>query len=138
MKYGVIAVLVALCTLGVGQSELFTLSWFIQGISTPVYACSFIAAFLVHLCFWLGIYLMSVSSRIVAYVLFPIIVIVQILVYYASSRYGAVCEELAVAVYNASWGQVINYLNFRSFVWAAISLSLPFCCMYGLRRFFFS
>lgn len=137
MKYGVIAVLVALCTLGIGQSELFTRSWFIQGISTPVYACSFIAAFLVHLCFWLGIFLMSVSSRIVAYVLFPIIVIVQILVYYATSRYGAVCEELAVAVYNASWGQVINYLNFKSFVWAAISLSLPFCCMYGLRRFSF-
>ena len=75
-------------------------------------------------------------SRIVAYVLFPIIVIVQFLVYYASSRYGAVCEELAVAVCQTSWGEILNYLNFKSSVWFCCVPALCYCCAYGIRRMY--
>ncbi len=55
-------------------------------------------------------------SAFFSYTVFFVINITQYAVYYSQSRYGALCQEFAVAAINATPAEVMNYINVRSFI----------------------
>lgn len=55
-------------------------------------------------------------SAVFSYTVFLLINITQYAVYYGESRYGVLREEFAVAAFNASTAEVMNYINVNSFI----------------------
>lgn len=94
------------------------------------------AGLLLHGLFWLVLVNFARLSAFFAYLVFPLIVYTQYAVYYAQSRYGAVREEFAVAAFNASWGEINNYINVNSGIRLFLITVVLFVSIYLLRRYF--
>lgn len=68
---------------------------------------------ILHFCFWFSALYLSLKSKLVAYILLPVLILIQYACYYAGSRYGAVPDEAAIAVLNTTFKEAIEakYIN---------------------------
>ena len=112
----VLAFCAAVLVLTIGDSLLLSRrSWMGYDVDCT-FVCSGVAAFVIHFLFWFSLLLLGVLNRFVGYVVVPVIVFIQIGVNYATSRYGAVTNELAIAAYNTNWSEFKHYLGFKTVV----------------------
>lgn len=116
VQYAVLAVCAAVLVFAVGDCMLLSLSsWRVVDVDST-FVISSLAALVIHFLFWYGLLLLGVLNRGVAYVVIPVVVFLQIGIHYASSRYGAVTNELAIAAYSTNWNELKHYLYPRTVI----------------------
>ena len=108
-----IIILSLLITLFIDRSEL--LHDVIRGNigfinNTPYILCSLC----IFCSFWFTCLQLARRSKVFAYIIFPIISLIQFTIYYGETRYGAELEELTVAILNTTATEAGNYVNLRS------------------------
>lgn len=136
VRHTMLVCIACMSVLGIGDVDMLSWRWHDIDENMGNFLLSCACSFLFHLCFWYGLLQLSLSFRFVAWLILPVIIIVQFVVYYARSRYGVVCEELSVAIYNASWEQVKNYLNFRATVLFSLLIISLLVGIYVIRLVF--
>ena len=73
-----------------------------------------VPAFIINFGFWASFLLVCARSRIVAYILMPLVVITQASVIFAGMTYGVECREMAIAVINTTSTEALLYIDLQS------------------------
>lgn len=79
-----------------------------------VYLPYSVPAFIINFGFWASFLLVCARSRIVAYILMPLVVITQASVIFAGMTYGVECREMAIAVINTTSTEALLYIDLQS------------------------
>lgn len=93
-------------------------------------------SFLIFAAFWYTCLHLARLYSIFAFVILPIILIIQFTLNYGASRYGTETEELSIAIINTTWHEALNYVNLRSSILFCFFFILLIFGSYLFRRLF--
>lgn len=78
--------------------------------------------FLFHFGFWACFLLACARSRLLSYIVLPLVIVTEFIVYFADSIYGAACKELAVAIVSTTPGEALFFANPQTIILFILSV----------------
>lgn len=89
--------------------------------------------FVFHFGFWCCFLLACTRSRVLSYVVLPLVIVTEFIVYFADTMYGAACKELAVAIVSTTPGEALFFANAQTILLFLLSVVL-ICAFVRLLR----